>query len=121
MGKSLDLLEPFNQIANVLQTHTTGTLDLSGDSYNSCSQLYLIFIELMAHLDTKLKEKKYSSLKLTIESMKLKIEDYWHWIKPAALICTILDPRFKCDGIFNLSILPRPAIVPELFKSPITI
>ncbi|RNA18928.1 zinc finger BED domain-containing 1-like [Brachionus plicatilis] len=72
----LDLLEPFNQIANVLQTHTTGTLDLSGDSYNSCSQLYLIFIELMAHLDTKLKEKKYSSPKLTIESMKLKIEDY---------------------------------------------
>ncbi|RNA04571.1 hypothetical protein BpHYR1_035291 [Brachionus plicatilis] len=72
----LDLLEPFNKIANVLQTHTTDFRTLSGDSYNSCSQLHPIFIELMAHLDTKLKEKKYSSLKLTIESMKLKIEDY---------------------------------------------
>ena len=70
---------------------------MSGNSYNSCSHLYIIFDELLTHLDTKHKDKKYAELKQTIESMKLKLEEYWILVKPTALICNLLDPRFKSD------------------------
>ncbi|RNA43984.1 hypothetical protein BpHYR1_032077 [Brachionus plicatilis] len=56
----INLLEPFNQ----------STLDLSGNSYNSCGQFYIIFDKLITYLDTKHKDQKYAEPKLTIELMK---------------------------------------------------
>lgn len=70
---------------------------MSGDNYNSCSHLYLIFNQLIKHLEERLKDMKFYNLKLTIESMLMKLKEYWEKIKPMALICSILDPRFKKD------------------------
>ena len=37
--------------------------------------------------------------------MKLKLEEYWILVKPTALICNLLDPRFKSDLLKKNDIL----------------
>lgn len=92
-------------------------MDLSGDKYNSCSHLYLIFTHLINHLEEQAKNNKYSHLKKTIESMSLKLNEYWVFIKPIALICHILDPRFKTDFLEKDDKKQGVKLIQELIKA----
>ena len=70
---------------------------MSGENYSSCSQVFLIFEQLIKHLEECLNNKKFESLKDTIKCMSDKLNEYWPLIKHTALICMILDPCFKID------------------------
>ena len=76
---------------------TKGTVDLSGENYSACSQVFLIFEQLIKHLEECESSKKYEFLKDTIKSMINKLNEYWPLIRDNALICMILDPCFKID------------------------
>ena len=68
---------------------------MSGENYSSCSQVFLIFEQLIKHLEECLNNKKFESLKDTIKCMSDKLNEYWPLIKDTAHICMILDPCFK--------------------------
>ena len=72
-----------------------GTLDLSGDFFGVSSNVYGVFSYLEDHLNKSLNDEKLQSLKDTIRLMTIKFNEYWSKIKSYALICQVLDPRFK--------------------------
>ena len=51
------------------------------------------------NIDSHLKEcaasEDYLHLKISILKMQNKLDDYWPKIKDYAIVCQLLDPRFK--------------------------
>ena len=72
-----------------------GTLDLSGDSYVSCSQTYVTFETLITHLEGSSDDDRFSFIEQTMTSVKEVIVPYFDLIKETSIICCMLDPRVK--------------------------
>ncbi len=62
--------------------------------------LNTVFCSLKDHLDSFMIDNSNEFLRNSIESMKVKFNEYWPLIKDDALICHLLDPRFK-HSTFN--------------------
>ena len=106
---SLLILEPFNQgilklIKNLIIKYNcfvVATIDLSGDYFGVFGQLNTVFLLLEEHLKTCLSNQLLKNLWPAIKLMQAKFEEYWPLIKDLAIICQLLDPRFKTINLPN--------------------
>ena len=57
------------------------------------------FLSLEDHLENCARDTKFNFLQDCIKLMKGKFDEYWPYIKDDALICQLLDPRFKHASI----------------------
>jgi hypothetical protein len=59
--------------------------------------IFLVFKFIQDELQQLVKNKEFSEFKSAIESMLNKLTQYWSKIEKNALLCNLLDPRFKCS------------------------
>ena len=52
-------------------------------------------MNIESHLNECFASEDYKHLKSSISKMQTKLDEYWPKIKDDAIVCQLLDPRFK--------------------------
>jgi hypothetical protein len=87
--------EKLNSIKELLSEFAMATTELSGQSYPTVAHVRVIFLSLIAYLNT-LSDSEECLLNDMILPMKLKLENYWNNIMDdSSKILAFFDPRFK--------------------------